>query len=96
MCRILQSEGAVYFDGSFSRITVEYNIVIDRRCDSSDNVLTRKGHRFKSSPAHHAEVAEWQTRYVQGVVSVWAWEFKSPLRHHALVAQLDRAQPCGG
>gem|GEM_PF-5072241 len=29
-----------------------------------------------------AEVAEWQTRYVQGVVSVRAWEFKSPLRHH--------------
>ena len=53
-----------------------------------------------------AEVAEWQTRYVQGVVSARAWEFKSPLRHvlelldkigrKALVAQLDRAQPCGG
>ncbi len=55
--------------------------------------------------AHYAEVAEWQTRYVQGVVSARAWEFKSPLRHHlyltdriyvALVAQMDRAQPCGG
>jgi hypothetical protein len=50
-----------------------------------------------------AEVAEWQTRYVQGVVSVRACEFKSHLRHQlnnryklALVAQLDRAQPCGG
>src|SRR5690242_11360468 len=29
----------------------------------------------------HAEVAERQTRYVQGVVSLRAWEFKSPLRH---------------
>ena len=29
-----------------------------------------------------AEVAEWQTRYVQGVVSLRAWGFKSPLRHH--------------
>ena len=28
-----------------------------------------------------AEVAEWQTRYVQGVVPKRAWEFKSPLRH---------------
>jgi hypothetical protein len=36
-------------------------------------------------------VAEWQTRYVQGVVSARAWEFKSPLRHqgeNAPVAQL--------
>ncbi len=50
----------------------------------------RRGRGFKSSTAHHAEVAEWQTRYVQGVVSVRAWEFKSPLRHIvvlALVAQ---------
>ncbi len=49
-----------------------------------------RGHWFKSSIAHYAEVAEWQTRYVQGVVLVRAWEFKSPLRHHyslALVAQ---------
>ena len=29
-----------------------------------------------------AEVAKWQTRYVQGVVGVTPWEFKSPLRHH--------------
>jgi hypothetical protein len=28
-----------------------------------------------------AEVAEWQTRYVQGVVFERAWEFKSPPRH---------------
>ncbi len=41
----------------------------------------RRGQWFKSSTAHHAEVAKWQTRYVQGVVSVRAWEFKSPLRH---------------
>ncbi len=41
-----------------------------------------RGHWFKSSIAHYAEVAEWQTRYVQGVVLVRAWEFKSPLRHH--------------
>ncbi len=33
--------------------------------------------------ALNAEVAEWQTRYVQGVVSIRAWEFKSPLRHHS-------------
>src|SRR5437868_4354285 len=31
-----------------------------------------------------AEVAERQTRYVQGVVSIRAWEFKSPLRHQHL------------
>jgi hypothetical protein len=30
-----------------------------------------------------AEVAERQTRYVQGVVRVTSWEFKSPLRHHS-------------
>ena len=68
--------------------------------DTSPPLMTShaKGHWFKSSTAHHvsAEVAERQTRYVQGVVSIRAWEFKSPLRHHALVAQLDRAQPCGG
>ena len=28
-----------------------------------------------------AEVAEWQTRYVQGVVSTRACEFKSRIRH---------------
>ena len=43
--------------------------------------LHRRGHWLKSSIAHPAEVAKWQTRYVQGVVSVRAWEFKSPLRH---------------
>ena len=31
--------------------------------------------------APRAEVAERQTRYVQGVVSLRAWGFKSPLRH---------------
>ena len=35
-----------------------------------------------NSPAQRAEVAKWQTRYVQGVVGVTPWEFKSPLRHH--------------
>ena len=55
----------------------------------------------------YAEVAERQTRYVQGVVPLWVCGFKSHLRHQrarsgkivsvrALVAQLDRAQPCGG
>ena len=34
----------------------------------------------------HAEVAEWQTRYVQGVVSVRAWEFNSPPRHQKISA----------
>ena len=29
-----------------------------------------------------AEVAEWQTRYVQGVVSIRACGFESHLRHH--------------
>ncbi len=38
--------------------------------------------RFKSGIVSYAEVAEWQTRYVQGVVSVRACEFKSHLRHH--------------
>ena len=38
-----------------------------------------------------AEVAEWQTRYVQGVVSVRAWGFKSPLRHqHYLLAMKQK------
>ena len=49
-----------------------------------------RSHWFQSSVVSCAEVAEWQTRYVQGVVSVRAWEFKSPLRHIiilALVAQ---------
>ncbi len=32
--------------------------------------------------AANAEVAEWQTRYVQGVVSVRTCGFKSHLRHH--------------
>ena len=54
-----------------------------------------RGHWFKSSTAH-AEVAEWQTRYVQGVVSARMCEFKSHLRHQAPVAQWIRAQPCGG
>ena len=52
------------------------------------------GQRFESSIAHHlvwltelieldfAEVAEWQTRYVQDVVSERVCGFKSLLRHH--------------
>ena len=51
-----------------------------------------RGHWFKSSTAQ-AEVAEWQTRYVQGVVSLWAWGFKSPLRHQAPVAQWIERSP---
>ena len=35
-----------------------------------------------------AEVAKWQTRYVQGVVGVTPWEFKSPLRHHLQIGWL--------
>ncbi len=31
-------------------------------------------------------MAERQTRYVQGVVSVRTWEFKSPLRHIVILA----------
>ena len=40
-----------------------------------------------SSPAtsghivHLPKWRNWQTRYVQGVVRVTSWEFKSPLRH---------------
>ena len=41
-----------------------------------------RSHWFQSSVVSCAEVAEWQTRYVQGVVSVRACEFKSHLRHH--------------
>lgn len=37
-----------------------------------------------------AEVAERQTRYVQGVVSLRAWEFKSPLRHQSRAGFLRR------
>ncbi len=45
-----------------------------------------------------AEVAEWQTRCVQGAVPLRAWEFKSPPRHHivrpgALVAQRIERSP---
>jgi hypothetical protein len=50
-----------------------------------------------------AEVAERQTRYVQGVVSARAWGFKSPPRHQYSPAaasracsSVDRALPCGG
>src|SRR3982750_3513451 len=41
-----------------------------------------------NSPAQRAEVAKWQTRYVQGVVGVTPWEFKSPLRHHLQIGWL--------
>ena len=43
-----------------------------------------RGHRFKSCIAHHprAEVAERQTRCVQGAVSLRACEFESHPRHH--------------
>jgi hypothetical protein len=51
-----------------------------------------RGHWFKPSTAH-AEVAEWQTRYVQGVVSVRTCGFKSHLRHHAPVAQRIERSP---
>ncbi len=51
-----------------------------------------RGHWFKSSTAH-AEVAEWQTRYVQGVVSLRMCGFKSHLRHHAPVAQWIERSP---
>jgi hypothetical protein len=47
-------------------------------------------------PHHHnlAEVAEWQTRYVQGVVSARACGFKSHLRHH-LETDADGQRPVG-
>ena len=40
-------------------------------------------------------MAEWQTRYVQGVVSLRSCGFKSHLRHHghALVAQRIERSP---
>ncbi len=42
----------------------------------------------------YAEVAEWQTRYVQGVVSVRTCGFNSHLRHHrAPVAQRIERSP---
>ena len=41
-----------------------------------------------NSPIGRAEVAKWQTRYVQGVVGVTPWEFKSPLRHHLQIGWL--------
>ena len=41
-----------------------------------------------SNPTGRAEVAKWQTRYVQGVVGVTPWEFKSPLRHHLKIGWL--------
>ena len=53
-------------------------------------------------PHDHAEVAERQTRCVQGAVSARAWGFKSPPRHqynridramHALVAQWIERYP---
>src|SRR3954454_22383712 len=42
---------------------------------------------------NRAEVAERQTRYVQGVVSISSCGFKSHLRHHALVAQRIERSP---
>ena len=42
----------------------------------------------QASPNRQAEVAKWQTRYVQGVVGVTPWEFKSPLRHHLQLGRL--------
>ena len=49
-------------------------------------------------PPERAEVAEWQTRCVQGAVPLRAWEFKSPPRHcfvhcGALVAQRIERSP---
>ncbi len=49
---------------------MEHNLFDDSQTESL--AYHRRGHWFKSSIAHHAEVAEWQTRYVQGVVSVRA------------------------
>ncbi len=66
------------------RFSVEFTCGYVRAVSSVVRTLAShaRGHRFKSSTAHHAEVAEWQTRYVQGVVSLWACEFKSHLRHY--------------
>lgn len=35
-------------------------------------------------------MAEWQTRYLEGVVSLWAFGFKSRCEHHGLVSQRQR------
>ena len=74
----------------------------------------RGGRRFKSSIAHQlegtwepwasartprAEVAEWQTRCVQGAVSLRMCGFKSLPRHQTApraCSSEDRALPCGG
>ena len=64
--------------------------------------LFRKQQVAGSSPAFgsvlyntFAEVAERQTRYVQGVVGVTPWEFKSPLRHQVgKTAGVARRFPC--
>jgi uncharacterized protein (DUF2342 family) len=54
-------------------------------------VPARRGHVHYESAA---EVAERQTRYVQGVVSIRSCGFKSHLRHHhALVAQRIERSP---
>ena len=46
-------------------------------CGSSPQV----GSRLRQ--AHNGPMwRNWQTRYVQGVVGIRPWEFKSPLRHH--------------
>jgi hypothetical protein len=42
-----------------------------------------------------AEVAKWQTRYVQDVVPVGAWEFESPLRHNNVGCSNSRQEKEG-
>ncbi len=65
------------------------------------SVLHTEGQRFESSIAHQtrwvlrwisirAEVAEWQTRYVQDVVSLRVCGFESLLRHQLTKWRLIR------
>ncbi len=56
---------------NFTKLRFPTKIDVFRAVSSAVRALAShaRGHWFKSSTAH-AEVAEWQTRYVQGVVSV--------------------------
>ena len=78
----------------FTKLTFPTKIDMFRAVSSAVRALAShaRGHWFKPSTAH-AEVAEWQTRYVQGVVSVRMCGFKSHLRHHAPVAQRIERSP---
>jgi hypothetical protein len=60
--------------------------------------ITSVGRGIPDIPPSIAEVAEWQTRYVQGVVSKRheSSNLSFGTIFFALVAQLDRAQPCEG